>query len=194
VDPSEAREKVVHTYEQHMRQNALIELMKLLAEKTFSGVDYGVVREYVSPLASVTSQELEAAVETYRKRRPDKMPNLDNLMRYVGSGDLSTSRHSNAEAEAITRSSRSLRKGAAAAAASKLTYSQRNLRGTVYDFSAPLNQETALEERQIFIHLLEREVSDLSSINDCCTYFLVNDEYAFENYTTVSPAASCWRA
>lgn len=134
MDPSEAREKVVHTYEQHMRQNALIELMKLLAEKTFSGVDYGVVREYVSPLASVTSQELEAAVETYRKKRPDKMPNLDNLMRYVGSGDLSTSRHSNAEAEAITRSSRSLRKGAAAAAASKLTYSQRNLRGTVYDF------------------------------------------------------------
>ncbi|KAL7519617.1 hypothetical protein ACHAWX_004377 [Stephanocyclus meneghinianus] len=103
VNPTEARNRVVHNYELHMRQNVLIEFMKLLAEETFKSVDFGVVREYVSPLAEVTSKELEAAVEIYNKRYPDKIPSLDNVMR------------------------------------------------------APLNEEAALEERQIFIHLLERE-------------------------------------
>ena len=68
-----------------MRQNVLIEFMKLLAEETFKSVDFGVVREYVSPLAEVTSTELKAAVEIYNKRYPDKIPSLENLMRYVDS-------------------------------------------------------------------------------------------------------------
>jgi len=85
VHPTEARNNVVHNYELHMRQNILIEFMKLLAEDTFKSVDFGVVREYVSPLAEVTSKELEAAVEIYKKRYPDKLPTLDNLMRYVDS-------------------------------------------------------------------------------------------------------------
>eukprot|EP00804_Cyclotella_cryptica_P028004 CCRYP_003873-RA/>CCRYP_003873-RA protein AED:0.08 eAED:0.08 QI:1873/1/0.87/1/0.85/0.75/8/36/800 len=135
VNPTEARKSVVRNYELHMRQNTLIEFMKLLSEETFKSVDFGVVREYVSPLAEVTTKELDAAVVIYRKRYPDSMPDLHNVMRYVGS-ETSTS---------STVSTRSL--------AASFIKDQ----GTVYDFSAPLNEEAVLEKRQIFIHLLERE-------------------------------------
>lgn len=130
VTPTEARRKVVKNYEQHMRRNTLVEFMRLLADSTFAGVDYGIIREKVSPLADITPAELEASIEAFSKRYPNKTPNLENIMSYVGSrASNPMAVHHDAD-NAMSRSSRSLKRSAAAAAAS----SGLNVRGTVYDF------------------------------------------------------------
>ena len=158
VTPSEARKQVVKNYENHMRQNTLVEFMRLLSDSTFASVDYGIVREKVSPLANVTPSQLEAAIVAFRRRYPDKPPpNLDNIISYVGRLSAeSMSSHQDVEVNTLSRSTRSLRRSAASAAAAS---SGLKVRGTVYDFSSPMNKEAAEEERQIFIRLLEREVS-----------------------------------
>ncbi|KAL7512439.1 hypothetical protein ACHAXN_009383 [Cyclotella atomus] len=121
VTPTEARKQVVKNYEQHMRQNTLVEFMRLLADSAFAGVDYQIVREKVSPLANVTPTELEAAIYAFRRRYPDKVPNLDNMMSYVGRvSSESLSAHQDVEVNSLSRSTRSLRASAAAAASSGL--------------------------------------------------------------------------
>ena len=129
VTPTEARKQVVKNYEQHMRQNTLVEYMRLLSDRTFAGVDYGIVKDKVSPLAQITPSQLEAAIETFSRRYPDKTPNLENVMSYIG--------HVTSEPIAahqgsisMSRSAQSLRRSAAATAAS----SGLKVRGTVYDF------------------------------------------------------------
>ena len=121
----------MNTYEQHMRIHTLVEFMSLLAEPTFAGVDYGIVRDKVSPLAEVTPSQLEAAIELFRRKFPGKTPNINNMMSYVGSVSASASRLVKiGETNAMSRSARSLwRTAAAAAASSSLTG-----RGTIYDF------------------------------------------------------------
>lgn len=119
------------TFEQHMQVNTLVEFMRLLAEPTFSGVDFGIVKDKVSPLAEVTPSQLEAAIEIFRRKYPDKTPNIDNMMSYVGSVSASVSRLVKiGENNAMSRSTRSLWRTAAAAAAS----SGLAVRGTIYDF------------------------------------------------------------
>lgn len=158
ITPTEARKQVVKNYEQHMRHNTLIEYMRLLADRTFAGVDYGIVREKVSPLAEVTPAQLEAAIAAFRRRYPDKPPpNMENIISYIGRvspESMITSQR--VDVNALSRNTRSLRQSAAAAAA---VLSGLKSRGTVYDFSSPMNKEAADEERLIFIRLLEREVS-----------------------------------
>eukprot|EP01082_Thalassiosira_pseudonana_P012006 g10446.t1 g10446 contig4:1896035-1898632(+) len=152
VTPTETRKKVVNNYEQHMRQNVLVEYMSLLGEKTFAAVDFGIVKEHVSPLSNVTSEELNAAVDTMTRRNPDKIPNIGNLMRYIHTttnDDQCTSFSAVANAKGVARNIRQK--------ASRLRHSQGDTRGTVYDFRTPLDKAAALEERQIFIDLLRRE-------------------------------------
>jgi NhaP-type Na+/H+ or K+/H+ antiporter len=132
VTPTEARKQVVKNYEQHMVLNTMVEFMRLLADSTFAGVDYGIVREKVSPLAKVTPTQLEAAIGTFRRRYPDKVPNLDNMISYVGrvSSDA-ISAQQDVEANTLSRSTRSLRQSAMAAVAAS---SGLKARATVYDF------------------------------------------------------------
>lgn len=130
VTPTEARRNVVKNYEQHMRRNTLVEFMRLLADSTFAGVDYGIIREKVSPLADITPAELEASIEAFSTRYPNKTPNLENIMSYVGSRASNPMAVHHDTDNAMSRSSRSLKRSAAAAAAS----SGLNVRGTVYDF------------------------------------------------------------
>jgi len=142
VTPSESRLKIVDNYEAHMKQSVLIQLLSLLEETRFQSVDFGIVREHVSPLKSITSEDLNTACEQYQLNNPGKVPNISNLSQYIdGAEQVSLHRASSSQLLGTSRSSGT----------------KNRQRDTVYDFSVSLDESAMLEERSIFIDLVRQE-------------------------------------
>ena len=78
VTPTEARTKVILQYVQQIKQNTLVAYFTLLNKKRYQDVYFAVVKEYVSPLAQISAEELEASVVKY-SRTTEKRPNLSSI-------------------------------------------------------------------------------------------------------------------
>jgi len=129
VTPKDSRLKVICNYEAHMKQSVLIQYLELLEETRFQSVDFGIVREHVSPLQSITSEDLNTACERYQSNNPG-----------------------NADQVSFQRASSSQLLGTGRSSGTK-----NRQRDTVYDFSVSLDESAMLEERSIFIDLIRQE-------------------------------------
>jgi len=163
VTPSETRLNVVKNYEQHMKINTLVEYMNLISKKRFEHVDFGVIREHVSPLQNITREEVKIAAESFKLKYPDKTPNFANLVPYL---------FPNESQLALTSEASTLLSFSDRSRSEPITLTRqpsKRVRETVYDYKTPLDRLAVLEQRLIFIDLLRREylrqldVSELDS-------------------------------
>jgi hypothetical protein len=84
VTPTRSRDKVLENYEGHMKQNTLVEYLKILANPRFGDkIDYAFIRRNVSPLRSVTENQLTNALASLKKKHPGINPTLKNLLPYL---------------------------------------------------------------------------------------------------------------
>ena len=149
VTPTESRTNVILHFEAHMKQSVLLSYLELLDQERFEDLDFGIVKEHVSPLRAVTEEDLIVAVERYRQMNSGKTPNLSNLKQYLASSD-----HEQAVPlhDSLVRTTlpRLVNAGATRGQNSRP-------RETMYDYNTLLDKNVVLEERKIFLDLLRRE-------------------------------------
>ena len=149
VTPTESRKNVILHYVAHMKQSVLLSYLDLLDQERFEDLDFGIVKEHVSPLRAVTEEDLMVAVERYRQMNSGKAPNLSNLKRYLTSSghDQGVPLHDSLVRTTLPRQVNA-----------RATRGQNSrLRETMYDYNTLLDKNVVLEERKIFLELLRRE-------------------------------------
>ena len=155
VTPTETRKSVVSNYEQHMKEAVLLSYLSLLEQKRFADVDFGIVREHVSPLQDVTQEDFDAACKKYQQENPASNLDALNLTQYVSSKSGEKYQRS-VSFQGLTHSS------STSSRLSKNGHSSGRPGGsreTVYDYSVSIDESKMLEERSIFINLLRQEYS-----------------------------------
>ncbi len=117
-----------------MKINTLVEYMNLISKKRFEHVDFGVIREHVSPLQNITREEVKIAAESFKLKYPDKSPNFANLVPYLFPDEWQRSPTSEAST-LLTISARSR--------SEPITLKRQpssRVRETVYDYKSPLDR------------------------------------------------------
>jgi hypothetical protein len=146
VTPTESRKNVILRYVARMKQSVLLSYLELLDQELFEDLDFGIVREHVSPLRVVTGEDLMVAVEKYQQMNSGKTPDLSNLKRYLLSPASSDHEQAVPLHDSVIRIT-----------LPRLANAGASRRETMYDYNTLLDKNVVLEERKIFLDLLRRE-------------------------------------
>ena len=139
VKPSKPRQQIVSGFYAHCVQLTLVEYLKLLTDKRFRDIDFGVVKELVSIVQNVSEAQFQAALAGFRREYPyHPEPDLSNIVSYLASSNTNVL---------------DVRRSLARPSASSLTAG----RETLYDYNSFLDSDAVLEERNVFSELLRRE-------------------------------------
>ena len=142
VTPTHSRDMLVLNYEKHMKQNTLVEYLRILSDRRFGdSVDYAVIRRNVPPLRDVTQKQLCGALATLKKKHPDCRPNLKNFLPYLVDKKETDEACPSTERPKLPQEK-----------------SRRNLRKTIYNLSAKPEEDFKNELRRIFISLLRSQI------------------------------------